>query len=256
MLKIIEERQQIIINHLKIVQFARTQDLIDLVKYSEATVKRDLIELEKKGLVRRTRGGAMIIDNQKIDLPYLMKIINFNEQDNKHKLAEKAKTLINDDMVIFLDSSTTTLHLIKMLSKFEGLQIITNGVLTASLLSEFTEAQINILGGTVVKKRNTINGSKAFNDALTYNADISFVSCRGFDLEKGTTETTEGEALIKQAFRRNSKHLVLLVTEDKYHNQYLHKSLALNEIDTVITDYNLSHNDIDILKRNNITSVY
>ena len=85
MLKIIEERQQIIINHLKIVQFSRIQDLIELVKYSEATVKRDLIELEKKGLVRRTRGGAMIIDNQKIDLPYLMKIINFNEQDNKHK---------------------------------------------------------------------------------------------------------------------------------------------------------------------------
>ena len=134
MLKIIEERQQIIINHLKIVQFLRIQDLIELVKYSEATVKRDLIELEKKGLVRRTRGGAMIIDNQKIDLPYLMKIINFNEQDNKHKLAEKAKDLINDDMVIFIDSSTTTLHLIKMLAKFEGLQIITNGVLTASLL--------------------------------------------------------------------------------------------------------------------------
>ena len=134
MLKIIEERQQIIINHLKIVQFSRIQDLIELVKYSEATVKRDLIELEKKGLVRRTRGGAMIIDNQKIDLPYLMKIINFNEQDNKHKLAEKAKDLINDDMVIFIDSSTTTLHLIKMLAKFEGLQIITNGVLTASLL--------------------------------------------------------------------------------------------------------------------------
>lgn len=152
MLKIIEERQQIIINHLKIVQFSRIQNLIELVKYSEATVKRDLIELEKKGLVRRTRGGAMIIDNQKIDLPYLMKIINFNEQDNKHKLAEKAKDLINDDMVIFIDSSTTTLHLIKMLAKFEGLQIITNGVLTASLLSEFTDAHINILGGTVIKK--------------------------------------------------------------------------------------------------------
>lgn len=48
MLKIIEERQQIIINHLKIVQFARIQELIELVKYSEATVKRDLIDLEKK----------------------------------------------------------------------------------------------------------------------------------------------------------------------------------------------------------------
>lgn len=252
MLKIIEERQQIIINHLKIVQFARIQELIELVKYSEATVKRDLIDLEKKGLIRRTRGGAMIIDNQKIDLPYLMKIINFNEQDNKHKLAESAKSLIKDDMLIFLDSSTTTLHLVKMLSKFEGLQIITNGVLTASLLSEFTDAQINIIGGTVVKKRNTINGAKAFNDALNYNADISFVSCRGFDFNKGASETTEGEALIKQAFRKNSKHLVLLVTEDKYNNKYLHKSLSLHDIDTIVTDYNLSNEDKKLFERNNI----
>lgn len=252
MLKIIEERQQIIINHLKIVQFARIQDLIELVKYSEATVKRDLIELEKKGLVRRTRGGAMIIDNQKIDLPYLMKIINFNEQDNKHKLAEKAKDLINDDMVIFIDSSTTTLHLIKMLAKFEGLQIITNGVLTASLLSEFTDAHINILGGTVIKKRNTINGSKAFNDALTYYADISFVSCRGFDFKEGATETTEGEALIKQAFRKNSKHLVLLVTDEKFNNKYIHKSLSLRDVDTIITDYKLTQDSINLLQKNNI----
>lgn len=252
MLKIIEERQQIIINHLKIVQFSRIQDLIELVKYSEATVKRDLIELEKKGLVRRTRGGAMIIDNQKIDLPYLMKIINFNEQDNKHKLAEKAKDLINDDMVIFIDSSTTTLHLIKMLAKFEGLQIITNGVLTASLLSEFTDAHINILGRTVIKKRNTINGSKAFNDALTYYADISFVSCRGFDLKEGATETTEGEALIKQAFRRNSKHLVLLVTDEKFNNKYIHKSLSLQDVDTIITDYKLTQDSINLLQKNNI----
>lgn len=71
-------------------------------------------------------------------------------------------------MVIFLDSSTTTLHFIKMLSRFKGLQFISNGVLTASLLSEFTEAQINILGKTVVKKRISINGSKAFNDPLIY----------------------------------------------------------------------------------------
>lgn len=59
-----------------------------------------------------------------------------------------------------------------------------------------------------------MNGAKAYNDALTYNADIAFVSCRGIDYDKGATETHEGEALIKQAFRRQSSSLVLLVTEE------------------------------------------
>ncbi len=93
--------------------------------------------------------------------------------------------------------------MVKNLSKFEGLKIITNGVITAALLSEFTNAQVSILGGEIVPKRATINGSKAFNDILTYNADIAFVGCRGLDFEHGTTETHEGEALIKKALENS-----------------------------------------------------
>ena len=53
MLSDVEERQQTIVNHLKINQFARITELIDLVNYSEATVKRDLVVLEQSGLIRR-----------------------------------------------------------------------------------------------------------------------------------------------------------------------------------------------------------
>ena len=161
MLSAIEDRQQQIVNHLKVNQFATVADLIDLVNYSEATVKRDLVLLEESGLIRRTRGGAMIIDNKKIDVPYLMKVTRLNEEDNKQYIADVAATLVKDDMVIFVDSSTTSLHLIKNLSKFDGLQVITNGVLTAAMLSEFTTAHVSVLGGSIVPKRATINGSKA-----------------------------------------------------------------------------------------------
>ena len=74
MLSDVEERQQTIVNHLKINQFARITELIDLVNYSEATVKRDLVVLEQSGLIRRVRGGAMLVDNHKIDVPNMMKI--------------------------------------------------------------------------------------------------------------------------------------------------------------------------------------
>ena len=100
MLSAIEDRQQQIVNHLKVNQFATVADLIDLVNYSEATVKRDLYLLEESGLIRRTRGGAMIIDNKKIDVPYLMKVTRLNEEDNKQYIADVAATLVKDDMVI------------------------------------------------------------------------------------------------------------------------------------------------------------
>ncbi len=152
MLSEVEDRQQKIVNHLKSNQFVRITDLIDLVNYSEATIKRDLVSLEKSGLIRRVRGGAMLVDNQKIDVPYLMKINQLDEETEKRKIADIASSLIKDDMVLFLDSSTTSLHLIRNLGRYEGLQIITNGVITAAMLSEFTSAKISIVGGTIVQK--------------------------------------------------------------------------------------------------------
>lgn len=251
-----EERQTKIVNYLKAESFMKMVDLADLLNYSEATIKRDLIQLEKKGLIRRTRGGAMIIDRHKIDIPYLMKMDKFNDEKEKNIIAEQAKKIINDDHILFLDSSSTVLHLVHHLHKFKGLQVVTNGVVTASLLSEYTTASVNILGGCIVPKRFTINGSKAFNDVLTYNADLAFVSCRGFDVNVGATEATEGEALIKQAFRKRSKKVVLMVTNDKINHKFLHQSLGCSDIDYLITDRPLKDTEVNELKKYGIEVVY
>lgn len=145
MLNEVENRQQEIVNYLKNNQFARVTDLIELVNYSEATIKRDLVFLEKSGLIRRVRGGAMLIDNRKIDVPYLMKITKLEEETEKRKIADTVSSLIRDDMVLFLDSSTTSLHLVRNLARFDGLQIITNGIVTAAMLSEYTTAKVSVL---------------------------------------------------------------------------------------------------------------
>ncbi|WP_067840489.1 DeoR/GlpR family DNA-binding transcription regulator [Amphibacillus sediminis] len=251
-----KERQEKIVNHLKAESFMKTTDLVELLNYSEATIKRDLIELENKGLIRRTRGGAVIIDRQKIDIPYLMKVDRFNDEKEKEQMAKVAATLIENDMSMFIDSSSTALHLVHHLNHFKGLKVITNGVITASLLSEYTSADVNILGGSIVPKRFTVNGSKAFYDALTYNVDLAFVSCRGFDFSLGATEITEGEALIKQSFRKRSKEVVLMVTHDKFNQKYLNQSLDCTDIDYMIVDRPLTESGLDQLQQHKIQVLY
>lgn len=251
-----KERQDKIVNHLKVENFMKTTDLVELLNYSEATIKRDLIELENQGLIRRTRGGAVIIDRRKIDIPYLMKVDKFNDDKEKERMAKLAKELIQNDMNLFIDSSSTALHLVHQLNKFEGLQVITNGVITASLLSEYTSAKVNILGGSIVPKRFTVNGSKAYHDALTYNVDLAFVSCRGFDFSVGATETTEGEALIKQSFRKGAKEVVLMVTHDKLNQKYLHQSLNCSDINYMIVDKPLSKIELEDLQKHKISVLY
>ena len=256
MLSEVEDRQQKIVNHLKSNQFVRITDLIDLVNYSEATIKRDLVSLEKSGLIRRVRGGAMLVDNQKIDVPYLMKINQIDEETEKRKIADIASSLIKDDMVLFLDSSTTSLHLIRNLGRYEGLQIITNGVITAAMLSEFTSAKISIVGGTIVQKRATINGSKAYNDVLTYSADLAIISCRGFDFTQGVTETHEGEALLKKAFRKQANHLMVLATQEKVGQRFMHQAIACHEIDYLVTSKELTNDQFAKMDEHHIRCFY
>lgn len=241
-----EERRNKIIELLETYNYLSVIELSETLLYSEATIKRDLTVLANDGIIRRTRGGAAIIDEKRLELPYLMKISG-NERDKaKTNMALKALELIKDDMVIFLDSSSTALHIVYELNKFNNIKVITNGLLTASLLTQSTDAKVFVIGGEVYSKRFTINGSKAYSDTLTYSADIAFMSCRGFDFNIGATEVSEDEALIKKAFYTNASTVVLMVNQNKLNLKYTHQSVPSNRINYMITDGKLSY---DIKKR-------
>lgn len=242
-----QERQNQIIQLLKEKKYVTTYELVQFLHFSESTIKRDLINLEKDGLIRRTRGGAIIIDNNKIDIPYLMKLTNINNDKVKQHLGSICEQLIQDDMVLFIDSSSTCLHLINILSKFKGLKIITNGLVTASVISEYIDADVIIIGGKIVKKRWTINGSSAIFDIEKYNADLAFISCRGYSIDNGATETTEGEAYIKQAFRRQAKEVVLVFDETKYNKNFMYQSLSNKDIDYVVTNASFDQDEKEAL---------
>lgn len=229
-----DERKQKIMMYLNETKFASLGELVEFLHYSDATVKRDLIELENEEQIRRTRGGAMLIDSEKVDAAYLTKVGNYVNDEEKRRIAERAVTYIEDDMTIFVDSSSTALHLIPYLKKIHGLRVVTNSVLTAALLSEHTAAEVNIVGGTVTNKKFTVNSVTAVNQLRTYHFDLALLSCRGYDEEKGATENTEGEAVFKQVLKDCTEKIILMVLESKRNKVYFYKSLLPEDIDIVI----------------------
>ncbi len=229
-----DERKQKIMMYLNETKFASLGELVEFLHYSDATVKRDLIELENEEQIRRTRGGAMLIDSEKVDAAYLTKVWNYVNDEEKRRIAERAVTYIEDDMTIFVDSSSTALHLIPYLKKIHGLRVVTNSVLTAALLSEHTAAEVTIVGGTVTNKKLTVNSVTAVNQLRTYHFDLALLSCRGYDEEKGATENTEGEAVFKQVLKDCTEKIILMVLESKRNKVYFYKSLLPEDIDIVI----------------------
>lgn len=229
-----KERHSKIIDFITANAFASISDLSINIDCSESTIKRDLIELQRDGIIRRVHGGAMLVNTDTIDVPYLTKLDSHVNDSEKKELAKRALKYIHNDMTLFFDSSTTILHMIPFLKSFLGLKIVTNGILTATLLSEYTEHEIFVVGGKVRHRRFTVNSGPAIDQIKIYHFDISFVSCRGFSEKYGLTENTEGEAVLKNILPSISSEIVALVTSEKIEKVCFYQSICIKKLSNIV----------------------
>ena len=139
-------------------------------------------------------------------------------------------------MTIFLDSSTTVFMLAKTLGKFNSLKVITNGIKTAMLLSDYSNVQLMCTGGLLRGESKSLVGLSAKDFISRYNADIVFMSCRGFSVENGVSEASEDEYYVKKQFLENSKKAILLCDTSKMNKDFLCKLAPLRDFYAIITE--------------------
>lgn len=220
------------------------EELCKTLYTSGATIRRDLQDLEKDGSIKRTHGGAVLLEGTATEMPLILR-----ESENsgpKQIIAEAAVKYISDGMTLFLDSSSTVSYMIRMLAPFKGLKIITNGIKTATLLSEYKNIKIYCTGGIIRENSRSLVGQSARDFIKQFNADICFLSCRGMSLEKGATDPNDEEAYIKREYIRNSDQRILLCDHTKIGVNYFCKVAPLSDYDQIITDnasMNLQYNN-------------
>ena len=228
-------RDEAILEYLrKNNRFVTIEQLSSALFISGATVRRNLSNLEDSGLVRRVRGGAILIEGRTNDEP-----IDFREGKNvmqKQTIASLALQHIKDGMTLFMDSSSTSLTLARRLDGLSNLRVITNGIKNASLLSDFSGITVMCAGGTVRLHSKSLVGYTAIEYLSRYNADIAFMSCRGFSIEGGATEASEEEYHIKKLFMKNSRSSILICDSFKKDQEYLCKLAPLSQFSYVITE--------------------
>ena len=215
-------------------RFVTVEQLSEALFFSGATIRRDLSNLEASGLIRRVRGGAILIEGRTSDDP-----MDFRESKNvmqKQIIASIALTCIRDGMTLFMDSSSTSLALARRLEVFTNLRVITNGIKNANLLSDFNGITVMCAGGTIRQNSKSLIGTGTLEYLSRYNADIAFMSCRGFGVAGGATEASEDECNIKKVFMKNSKSSVLLCDSSKKDQEYLCKLAPLVDFAQVITE--------------------
>jgi len=248
MLKI--ERQQEIVDMLKVNKSMSVAKLAKKLFIGEATIRRDLDKLEKQGLIKRAYGGAVWIEGLDNEVPLYIRENCYRTQ--KDAIGKAAARLVNDGDVIFMDSSSTTSCMAKYLSHLKKLTVITNGAKTAVSFENNLDINIYSTGGRLRKKALSYVGDRVISFVDDICVDTLFFSCKAFSLEKGFFDSSIDEVELRKVLIKNSKKIIFLGDSGKVDVDSFYRICQIDAIDCIITDIDFSAKDKDILKENNV----
>lgn len=213
----------------------KVSDLVKEFNVSEETIRRDLNQLEREGLVKKNYGGAILteeIENVFI-LPVQQRKLQF--YDEKYVIGKKAAELVQERQIIILDSGSTTWCMASHLKQVPHLVVVTNGINVAEECSYNEETEVFLLGGKVIKKSMSLVGPQAEMELHKYNAHYAFLGTSGISMKKGFTSSDIYEAEIKRAMIAAGQKVVILADHSKFQRQGLVSYSSFQDVDMVIT---------------------
>ena len=200
---------------------------------SEATVRRDLTELEKKGALKRTFGGATPVIDTTRQVPLFIR--ESMDSAAKNEICRQAASLIKDGDTIFIDGSSTAQYLVKYIAHLKDIIVVTYSIKTAELMCR-SHIKTYCTGGLIMENSLVCIGNDVLEFANKINLDICFMSCKGISLDGELTDTSEEETVIRRAFLKKSKKRVFLMTGNKFGNTYFHTLCNSRDIDHIFSD--------------------
>ncbi|HNT74949.1 MAG TPA: DeoR/GlpR family DNA-binding transcription regulator [Anaerolineae bacterium] len=169
------ERQNLILQHLKTAGALHVSDLAAQLRVDPVTIRRDLAEMEKKGLLHRVHGGAVLRNIPSPTLPGI---------GLKGRIAETAARFIPDHSVVFLSPGVFTPELVPFLHKHEQLTIITSALDVGWYVAQQQRHTLHLLGGQVKADFGAYGDPAALHQI---QADWIVLEVAGLDVERGIT---------------------------------------------------------------------
>ncbi len=201
---------------------------------TEETIRRDLKELESQGLLSRTYGGAVLLDDTRVEAPLeIREGINIAGKDSIGKLAAG---MIHDGDTIFLDASTSSLYVAKHIKNKKSLTVITNAERIILELAGCSDMTLISTGGTLRSNSLSYVGRATENAINNYYANKLFFSCKGFSPKSELTDSNEQESEIRKTMIRCSNQVVFLCDHTKFDKVGYINTAKLSDLHTIVTD--------------------
>ena len=232
------DRQNEIMRLLMMRQNVKTEHLVQELGVSIETIRRDINDLEREGLVQKVYGGIRVVAND----TRVTVMESWNKRlatchDEKIAIASRGLAAIPDNATIALDTGTTVYELSRLLVARKNLTIITNSLNIASELSQNTQHTIYSIGGMLNRGEIVTVGSFACGFLDNFSSiDLFICSADGFTPENGITEFNESMVEVKRRLVALSDRIVALVDHSKFGKKSLFQSCSTAEIDLLVTD--------------------
>lgn len=203
----------------------------ELFGVSSMTIRRDLLELEAEGLIRRIRGGATASPRAR---PFDAR--RAIRASAKRAAAEKALRYVPQAGTIAFDASTTISTLASMIGPRSGLIVYTNSFETFQILHPVDGVTAVLSGGVAEPSTGSFVGPIARQSLRSVYFDAFFTSADAVDATDGTSEVSLDEAEPKQAMAANASSVILCTDSSKLGRRSVARALPSTAFHVLTTE--------------------
>lgn len=227
------ERQQSILRLLGERPSVTVREIAEALFFSESSVRRDVRELEARGLVTHLWGGVMLTSQFGDILP--VSVRESNQGSNKDLIARQAASLVRDGDTLLLDASSTVRRMIGYLGERRNLCIITNN---QRIFDETLPKSFRLLctGGNFSPENRDFYGPVAERMLSCVRADLLFFSAQGLSESGEINDASEEETALRRVMLSRAGKRIFLCDSSKIGIAKPFVLCSLDDVDEVISD--------------------
>lgn len=238
-----QERQHIIVREASIHNRVLLRDLAEILGVSSDTVRRDIRELDEKGLLRQVHGGA-IANGYQLKRPKFKKKTVYAAQ-SKREIAAKALHLVQADSVNLVSGGTTNLELMRQLPPKLKATFFTSSIPIALELMSHPSIELIFLGGRMNPEAQIALGGATINALSEIKVDNLFLGTGYLDADFGLSEFDHEIIELKKAMIRAARKVISLTISEKLDTTNRYKVCDLSAIHTLVTELAPSDNRLE-----------
>lgn len=228
-----EERHSRIYELVNRRNSVKLSDICDELGISESTARRDLKEMDDRGLLTRVHGGAISNKDNFLSIEANVEERLSISREEKKAIGEYAAALIEDGDFVFIDAGTTTEYMIDVIA-VRDVTFVTNAFAHALRLAK-KGFKVLVPEGEVKTTTEAIVGAECVESLKNYNFTKCFIGANGISHKAGITTPDKAEAIVKKTVIENSNQTYILADNTKFDTITAVTFAKQNNV-TVITD--------------------